>query len=544
MRDSIIRTYRLIKLYLSEGTFRKMVFMLFSRSLIICGIGTLSIPVMFWFVYNNVISHNIALLIAAGVIFAVYIIWMIWADKNQMIKYNRVFFLSEMTMQKDYIYKILGLPVNYYEKEYGVSKSAALLDDGIDEVMMRFQDFVSIVFKSLAVVCVTGWIFYISNVYVVLFLVAVIVLEFFVSEKISRKISECEEKNFQCSVKYQNSQRVFVNNTEQYAMAGVGEYWESHLKNNIENMYNSRKKVIKLQNLTDILMGVMDLITYLFIILYGIFVEESMISPLVITMSYEMIKDIVIDFFESILRIQQKVYAIKEFETIKEKTQVCDKPKEGDIILDNVSLYANEKVLLENININIHKGSKVLIVGENGAGKTLLLKIISGIYEGENSDIKVNGKVIIPDAAFAPVERIFFPISIYENINLCCENNLDYNEVIERFNSFSSCPFSFDEEYDNYENHFSLGQMDMMGFFRMVYSDKKLIVLDEPFAHADIELKQKMWDKLMNLDKTVIVVEHDYTDVAKKYNPYTIMMKDGKITEFCQYRDIPINNVF
>jgi ABC-type bacteriocin/lantibiotic exporter with double-glycine peptidase domain len=461
-----------------------------------------------------------------------------------MIKYNRVFFLSEMTMQKDYIYKILGLPVNYYEKEYGVSKSAALLDDGIDEVMMRFQDFVSIVFKSLAVVCVTGWIFYISNVYVVLFLVAVIVLEFFVSEKISRKISECEEKNFQCSVKYQNSQRVFVNNTEQYAMAGVGEYWESHLKNNIENMYDSRKKVIKLQNLTDILMGVMDLITYLFIILYGIFVEESMISPLVITMSYEMIKDIVIDFFESILRIQQKVYAIKEFETIKEKTQVCDKPKEGDIILDNVSLYANEKVLLENININIHKGSKVLIVGENGAGKTLLLKIISGIYEGENSDIKVNGKVIISDAAFAPVERIFFPISIYENINLCCENNLDYNEVIERFNSFSSCPFSFDEEYDNYENHFSLGQMDMMGFFRMVYSDKKLIVLDEPFAHADIELKQKMWDKLMNLDKTVIVVEHDYTDVAKKYNPYTIMMKDGKITEFCQYRDIPINNVF
>ena len=45
----------------------------------------------------------------------------------------------------------------------------------------------------------------------------------------------------------------------------------------------------------------------------------------------------------------------------------------------------------------------------------------------------------------------------------------------------------------------------------------------------DSELKQKLWDKIMNMDKTVIMVEHDYIEAVEKYNPYVICMKSGKV---------------
>lgn len=544
MLDSIKRTYDIIKNYLSKSTFRKMVFMLFSRSLIICGIGTISVPALFMFLYNNSIKNNEMMFWGGIFVFMIYVIWLIWADKKQLISYNRLFFLSEMAMQKDYIFKLVHMPVDVFGKNFGVSKSATLMDDGTDEVMMRFQDFVSLVFKSIAVICVTVWISYISNVFVVCFIFGVIILEFIVSDKISKKIGKLEDNEFQNMVRFENAQRIFSDSTDIYAMAGLDQYWHTCMDDLLKSVYRAKKTVLKSQNILSVLMGGLDLSVYMIVILYGVYEQKGMLSPLVIIMAYEMIKDIVIDYLNSIMRIQQKIYIIREFEEIKLNTVMKENSECDDIRLKDVSLTVGEKKLLDNVSLNIQKGGKVLLIGDNGAGKTLLLKILSGIYTKDMSEMSITGEVEVPKAAFGPVERNFFPVSLYENINMCCENDIARKDIENRLSLLMNQQFDVDEVCGDYSNHFSLGQLDVFSFFRTIYSDKDFIVLDEPFAHVNRELKEKLWKTLMKTEKTVVIVEHDYMDVVKKYNPMVMWIKNGCLVSSGKYNELYCNTDF
>lgn len=98
----------------------------------------------------------------------------------------------------------------------------------------------------------------------------------------------------------------------------------------------------------------------------------------------------------------------------------------GDIEIRNLDFrYGTRKLVLENINIKIHKGEKVAFVGESGSGKTTLSKLLLHMYTAENGEILINGNNINDiqierlreKIAYIPQETFLFSGSIMENLS-------------------------------------------------------------------------------------------------------------------------------
>lgn len=553
MRGSIVRTYRIIRGYLSEKTFGKMVFMLFSRTFILFGIGLVTIPALFLFFYDS-LAEGDALKVCGGLaVFGLYVVWVIWADKRRMLRYNRLFFESEVRIHKAYIGKMVNLPYGIWQKEYDVGKAVNLIEDGTDEVMMRFRDFVALLFKGAAVALINVWIFLISDVHVVVVINLAIVAEFGFSLWGNRKIAALEKKAFDVESAYNNLQRIFTEHAEDYSMAGLGGYWEEKISGNLDEKYENGRRTVNRSQMLQAGMDFIDLFLYLAMLLYGLADGGDVLSPLVIIMAYEMIKDVTRDFLDSILRIQNKVYAVDEFEKIDALTNRAEE-QAGDftgIRLDGVDVELDGNRILTDVNLSIPPHSKVIIVGDNGSGKTALLKTLLGIYRPARGQVRYGERLLeeIPSGdmarmlAYDPVERMLFPASVGENVNLYADGQgYKAEEIVRGLRELLGTDYDAGEEIDDAGSRFSLGQIDTLCMFRVWASGSPLCLLDEPLAHADKRIFHLIWKRLIESDRTVVAVEHEFDEIAAKYNPCIVWMEQGRIKAVGEYRNLMEQN--
>lgn len=552
MRDSIQRTYHVICGYLCEKTFGRMIFMLFSRTFIMFGIGLVTIPALFLFFYDAMEDGDVIKVSAGLAVFCLYVIWVIWADKRCMIKYNRLFFKSEIGIHKSYIGKLINIPYGTWREEYDVGKAVNLIEDGTDEVMMRFQDFVSLLFKGAAVLLIQIWIFLISGAFVVLAVDLGIMAEFGFSMYVSRKIASCEKKRFRVEAAYNNLQRIFTENAQDYAMAGLGGYWEAKVSGNLDEKYAIARKALNLEQMLQSGRDFIDLSVYLAMLLYGL-CGKGLLSPLVILMAYEMIKDVTADFLDSMLRIRKKVYAVDEFEKIDMLTGKTDKTTQNSnhICLRNVDVEIDGHRILTDVNLTLEPHSKVLIIGDNGSGKTALLKTILGIYMPVRGEVRYGG-VPVEDIrsedmsrmiAYDPVERMLFPASIGENVNLYAQGEgYGAEEIGQGLQKLLGGAYDAAEETEDAASRFSLGQIDTLCMLRVGASGSGLYLLDEPLAHADKSIFRQVWRSLMESDRTVVAVEHEFDEIAREYNPCIVWVDRGRIRAVGSYKDLAENH--
>lgn len=549
MVDSVKRTWRIIRGYLYEKTFSKMLFMLFSRTFMMFGIGLITVPAMFLFFYEALQKGDVPRVCCGTVVFCVYVVWIIWGDKNRMVKYNRLFFLSEIRIHKSYVEKLVNIPYGEWRKEYDVGSAVNLIENGTDEVMDRFRDVISLAFKGTAVLLINLWIFMISSMYVVVLINIVIIIEFCLSSYLSQRIATCEKRLFDSESIYKNMQRMFIDCTEDYAMAGLGDYWKDKILENTSMKYKTEKKISNLNSLLQSGMDFIDLFMYLGMFLYGLDAQGSMLSPLVIIMAYEMIKDVTGDFISSMEKIQKKFFAVDEFEKIDQLTVEVNETTKGfdGICLRDVEVEKDGKILLSEVNLAILPGEKVLIVGDNGSGKTMLLKTILGINESSKGEVRYGdkspGKICSRTrsmlVAYNPVERMLFPATIAENLNLYAEGQgYGAEELKKRLWELLGREYDVGEEIEDAKSYFSLGQIDTLCMLRTEKSEGSALVLDEPLAHADKTIFHLIWQELMESNRTVIAVEHEFDDVAKEFNPIIVWMDGGRIKAIEKYMNL------
>lgn len=550
MLSAFGRTYALIKNHMSKKTMGMLFAMSSSRTFILFGIGMITVPALFMLFYNAALNRD-ALRFSAGVfILLFYVIWLIWGDKNQMMRYNRAFFKSQIGIQKSYVQKLINIPFGAWREKYNIGKATTLIDDGAGEIMMRFQDIVKIVFKGCAVLAIGVFVFFMSNIFVTAAVFFVIGFEFLLSRKINERISPHEKNMFDIKAKHENDLRCFVENADIYTMRGFANYWKEKVNKNIGQRYDEKKKIINLGKCVSAVNQGMDLVMYILIIAVGTGINSDMIAPLVLIMAYDMIKDVVSDFMESALRIRQKIYAVDEFEAVDSLTNDnAEEPEKSDggIEVRNVSVEIEGKKILSNVNLKIEKGSKTLIVGKNGTGKTLFVKTLLGIMEPSEGTVKFGG-IDMSDlnsaarariTAYNPVERAFFPISVTDNLNMFCENDAyDGRSAANELNRIIKRKVDVSEEISDAENEFSLGEQDVICFLRTMAADADIAVLDEPLAHADKKIFAAMYEAAMKSDKTVIIIEHEFEKIAAKYDPFIIWMDSGGVKAHGKYSEL------
>ncbi|NLC02795.1 MAG: ABC transporter ATP-binding protein [Tissierellia bacterium] len=203
--------------------------------------------------------------------------------------------------------------------------------------------------------------------------------------------------------------------------------------------------------------------------------------------------------------------------------------------------YDKSKQILIDINIDIHEGEMVSIVGKNGAGKSTLSKIISGFvkenkgelyYYGENlkgRSIKERAEVI--GLVLQNPNQMISKNLIYDEVALGLRlRNIDEEEIKVRVEkvllicglmSFIDWPISA----------LSYGQKKRVTIASILVLDPKIIILDEPTAGQDFKHYSEIMEFLLQINAlgvTVILITHDM-HLMIEYTPRAIVLADGKV---------------
>lgn len=152
---------------------------------------------------------------------------------------------------------------------------------------------------------------------------------------------------------------------------------------------------------------------------------------------------------------------------------------------------------------------------------------------------KFRANAMAQPAAYDPVERMLFPASISENVNLYAGGKgYGKEEMEQRLEELLGGTYDGAEEIEDVGSRFSLGQIDTLCMLRMEASGSSQYLLDEPLAHADKRIFRLLWQSLMESDRAVIAVEHEFDGIASEYNPCIIWMDKGRIRAVGIYRDL------
>jgi len=185
---------------------------------------------------------------------------------------------------------------------------------------------------------------------------------------------------------------------------------------------------------------------------------------------------------------------------------------------------------LKNVSFNAYEGEIVGIIGENGSGKSSLLRIISEIYYMNAGYLKVNGKLIsIIDLEIGLNERL----TMKDNIYYCCSLfNLSNKKINEKFNSIVE--LSELEEFVNTKIYqFSIGMIERLIFSIAIHCDPEILLLDEAIEVGDESFKKKAAAMIKDLVKkgvTVLLVSHDLPLIIKQCDR-VIWMDKGRIVK-------------
>lgn len=181
------------------------------------------------------------------------------------------------------------------------------------------------------------------------------------------------------------------------------------------------------------------------------------------------------------------------------------------------------------INIELEKGKLYSIIGKSGAGKSTLVKIISGAIKNYDGKLCYNDEQLTSDdLLYIPQQRMLFNhLTILENLELC-NYKLDKLETI--FASLGLCLSILTK----YPFEISGGQAQRVDFARALFSEKKLILLDEVFGALDVNTKDEMYELVYKLSKDypdtiILLITHDLEE-AFALSDYIYLLDDGQIS--------------
>ncbi|MDO4460860.1 MAG: ABC transporter ATP-binding protein, partial [Clostridia bacterium] len=188
-----------------------------------------------------------------------------------------------------------------------------------------------------------------------------------------------------------------------------------------------------------------------------------------------------------------------------------------------------KKVAVNNLSFKIEKGESVALFGKNGAGKSTILKMITGVAYPTTGEITVNGRVSALleltagfDPEFTGRENIYFRGQLFGMTN--DEIKKLEPEIVE----FADLNDYIDQPVRTY----SSGMKARLGFAINVSIKPEILIVDEALSVGDSEFKKKCLDKINKIvgeeDVTFLFVTHS-TNVAKSFCKRGMVMRQGKL---------------
>lgn len=200
-------------------------------------------------------------------------------------------------------------------------------------------------------------------------------------------------------------------------------------------------------------------------------------------------------------------------------------------------------------NLNIAEGEFVALFGASGVGKTTLLRCIAGLEQPEQGSIVVRGETWLDRAArinlppqLRRVGYMFQDYALFPNMTVRgnlefalrkCADHKRVNELLELM--------ALGELQHRKPDSLSGGQKQRVALARALASEPRLLLLDEPFSALDAEMRSRLHDEILRLQKhfgiTTVIVSHDVSEVCK-LTSRVMMMEAGRIVQQGQPIDV------
>ena len=192
--------------------------------------------------------------------------------------------------------------------------------------------------------------------------------------------------------------------------------------------------------------------------------------------------------------------------------------------------------------LHVAEGEVVALFGASGVGKTTLLRCLAGLELPEQGNIVVSGETWLDIATrinLPPQQRrvgymfqdyaLFPNMSVRGNLEFALRKGADHNRVNELLELMA-----LGELQHRKPDSLSGGQKQRVALARALASEPRLLLLDEPFSALDAEMRSRLHDEILRLQKhfgiTTVIVSHDVSEVCK-LTSRVMMMEAGRIVQ-------------
>ena len=216
-----------------------------------------------------------------------------------------------------------------------------------------------------------------------------------------------------------------------------------------------------------------------------------------------------------------------------------------EITFENVSFgYTPDETIINDLSFNVKKGQKIAIVGETGAGKTTIVKLLMRFYDIDSGSIKIDGVDITEYDKHSLRSLVGMVLQDSWLFSDTIESNIRYgnlessdDEIVEASkqvyadNFIRQLPKGYETELNEDSDNISHGQKQLLTIARTIISTKEVLILDEATSSVDTrteKLIQKAMDKLME-NKTSFIIAHRLSTIRNADK--IIVIENGEIIE-------------
>lgn len=199
------------------------------------------------------------------------------------------------------------------------------------------------------------------------------------------------------------------------------------------------------------------------------------------------------------------------------------------ISIKNLCKRFNQQVVLDDINLNIYKGEITGIIGRNGSGKTVLLKIIAGLYFESSGTIVYDNEELLKEQMGVLIDTGFLDNETgMQNLMMLAElrNIVDKKDIYDILSLVGLQP-ECKTKYKNY----STGMKQKLKIAQAIMERPKFLILDEPFNGLDkksVEYFRRKFKEMKEEGTTIIITSHYQEDIDELCDRVYEMV-DGKL---------------
>jgi len=215
-----------------------------------------------------------------------------------------------------------------------------------------------------------------------------------------------------------------------------------------------------------------------------------------------------------------------------------------DVVLDGVSKKFGTTTAVENMNMQVHDGEFVVLLGPTGAGKTTTLRLVAGLEKPDSGSIAIGGRDMTAsapaarDVTFVFQQYSLYPhLSVYDNLAFplrAPSSRLPEDQIRQRIDDVVRL-LRISDKLESRATQLSGGEMQRAAIARALAMEPKVLLLDEPMAGMNLEEKEDMVRFILDvndeLGTTIILIEHDM-GVVMDISDFVVVLDHGeKISE-------------